>query len=208
MRRIGLFGGTFNPPTSAHEAVATAAYKELAFDKLLVLPNKQPPHKSLELDPGPDERLKLCQALCEGHPGWEAVDWEVRRHGASYIVDSLKELRRLYPKYEPWFVCGADSINNMQHWHRSQELAQLASFAVAPRGSLKIIPAAEHPLEGLRIKILSTPFDGELSSTFVRELIQSGGDITPYLPTTVAELVRKYGWYKPRRLTTVENSHK
>jgi len=190
---VGLFGGTFNPPTLAHQAIAQAAWRELDLDVLLIMPNNKAPHKHIERDPGPEARLELCQAFCQG-TAWQAIDWEIRRTGPSYTVDSLKELHRAYPASNIWFVCGADTLNTMDSWHEAHLLPELAKIAVAPRQDEEI---PQTHILGLTFRVLPVTYDMSLSSTYVRNLIYHGHNPAASLPAAVNKLIEENGYYQP-----------
>ena len=97
MARIGIFGGSFNPPTLAHLVCASEAVAQLDLERVLLTPVAAPPHKDAERDPGADERLALCRLAVEGDERLGVCDVEVLRGGPSYTVDTLRELHERTP---------------------------------------------------------------------------------------------------------------
>jgi nicotinate-nucleotide adenylyltransferase len=131
-RRIGVFGGAFDPPHNGHLALAQAAVAELQLDVLHIVPTGHAWHKSRELT-SPAHRLAmarlafapLAQVVIDGR--------ELSRPGPTYTVDTLLELRHLYPEAELFLLLGLDQALVLQTWHRWQEIAQLATICVAAR---------------------------------------------------------------------------
>jgi nicotinate-nucleotide adenylyltransferase len=88
--RIGILGGTFNPPHLGHLVCAQEAYRELDLDQVLLIPAGNPPHKPVDAEPGPEHRLQLCRLAIQGDDRFAVSDLEVRRRGQSFMVDTLR----------------------------------------------------------------------------------------------------------------------
>ena len=118
--RIGIYGGTFNPPHLGHLTAAKAAFELLRLDRLLLIPASQPPHKALPAgSPSAEQRLALTRLAAEQlelGDRVEVLDIELRRQGKSYTVDTLEELRRQYPGAELWLLMGTDMFLTFQAW--------------------------------------------------------------------------------------------
>ena len=107
--RIGVYGGSFNPPHTGHALAAAELIEKLALDRLLIVPAADPPHKALALgSPAPLERLELCRTAFRGVPKAELCDIELRRDGKSYTVDTLAELKAANPGDSFFLVMGTD----------------------------------------------------------------------------------------------------
>ena len=131
MMRIGIYGGSFNPPHTGHILAVSELIRNLKLDLLLIVPAADPPHKSLpDGSPTPEERLSLCSTAFAEIPGVEICDIEVRRNGKSYTVDTLTELRTLYPHDELILVMGTDMFLSFGTWREPEQIAALASMAV------------------------------------------------------------------------------
>jgi nicotinate-nucleotide adenylyltransferase len=178
--RVGVFGGEFDPPPLGHLAVVRTARDQLGLDRVLVVPAARPPHR--EPSPTPvEDRLRMAELTFAGEPRVEVSRVELDREGPSYTVDTL---RQLAGRDELVLIVGADQ--DMQRWHEPDEILRLAQVVVAPRG--------RHPGRyGTDVTELEMePVD--LSSTWVREALATGGGAEAVVPA-VLELIRSHGWY-------------
>ena len=133
MARIGILGGSFNPPHLAHLVCASEAAAQLQLDRVLLTPVAAPPHKDAERDPGPGARLELCRLAIAGDDRLGVCDVEVRRGGPSYTVDTLRELHARTPEDHLTFIVGGDIALGLPGWHEPEEVLGLARLAVAER---------------------------------------------------------------------------
>jgi nicotinate-nucleotide adenylyltransferase len=132
-RRIGVYGGTFNPIHLAHLILAEEVRECLGLERVLFVPSNLPPHKGETLPSGA-ERLALVRLAIRGNPAFGAVALEVRRHGKSYTVETLRELAgRLGAGTELFFLVGMDAFEEIGSWHEADRLAAVAHFALFPR---------------------------------------------------------------------------
>ena len=131
-RRIGIFGGSFDPPHAGHATVARDLVERLRLDRLLVVPAAEPPHRSVVL-PAPT-RFELTRRLFEGIPGIEVDPLEIHRPGPSFTVDTLEELARRFPHDRLILTMGADQFAALDGWKDPERLRELATIAVMPRG--------------------------------------------------------------------------
>ena len=131
---IAIYGGSFNPPHLGHRAVALAVMEQLRPDRLLIMPDRVPPHKELpEKSPSPAERAQLCR-LCFGDvPGVEISELELGREGASYTADTVELLRREWPEARLFLVVGTDMLLCFEQWRRSRYLMANCALAAACR---------------------------------------------------------------------------
>ena len=133
-RRIGIFGGSFNPIHLGHVGVAERAAAEHGLDRVLVVPAHLSPFKVTGPAPLDDDfRWKLVRLACEGHPLLEPCDIELRRGGVSYTIDTVREIKTLYPRAEMFFIVGEDSVAGLPCWRNYEELAKLCRFVSFPR---------------------------------------------------------------------------
>ncbi|WP_210546461.1 nicotinate (nicotinamide) nucleotide adenylyltransferase [Rhodoferax sp. PAMC 29310] len=134
-RRIGVFGGAFDPPHIAHAALVRAALDDLSLDELRLVPTGQAWHKARPLTQA-EHRVAMCQ-LAFGHIPAVMVDTrEIRRSGPSYTVDTLRELSAEFPNAELYLIIGGDQARALSRWHNWQEILSLAIICVAERGYL------------------------------------------------------------------------
>lgn len=133
--RIGIYGGTFNPIHKGHLHFATNALDELSLDKVLLLPNSQPPHKyDRELASG-FNRLEMCKVATKSDSRLEVCDVEIKRGGISYTIDTLREIKRENPEDELFFLTGTDMFCSIEKWKEWNNILSLCCLVGAPRRS-------------------------------------------------------------------------
>jgi len=175
--RIGVYGGTFDPPHLGHMEAARAAVSFLKLDKLIFVPAKHPPHKPLQPDSAlPEDRLEMVRIMADGLGLGDMVetdDLELRRAGPSYTADTLRELTGRYPKSELWLLMGGDMFLTLRHWREPETILSLAGVAAFARSEdgLEALKAQAQDLKrsfGARVKLVPLPRIRELSSTQIR----------------------------------------
>jgi len=194
--RIGIFGGTFNPPHCGHLAAARAAIGALQLDRLYVVPAGTPPHKPLPAgSPAPVDRYRLAQLLFAGEERVQVLDMEIRRPGLSYTVDTVKDLKMRHPGADCYLLLGTDMFLSLEQWHKPEALVALATPAVFAReqGQADVINAhirqitARYGIEPIRINhdIL------ELSSTEIRDTLADRQGVELTGETVYREIIRR-----------------
>ena len=206
---IGVYGGTFDPPHWGHITAARAAMEQLGLDKLVLIPDRVPPHKALpEGSASPEQRLEMA-ALATAELGRraEVSDWELRRDGPSYTSDTLAELRREYPEDTLWLLMGSDMFLSLQTWHAPEEimaLARIAPFSREAEDESAAFAAQKARLEreyGAQICIVQNPEVRELSSTEVRAALAAGQG-SDLLPSAVYGYVLREHLYGTHKVLT------
>lgn len=198
--RLGILGGTFNPPHAGHLALARDALRELDLDVVLLMPAHTPPHKPAAADAATaQQRLEMCRLAAEGVDGVRACALEVQRGGPSYTVDTLEEIHDANPDAALTLIVGADMALTLASWRRPQRLLELADLAVAQRcgaGREQVVEAVAplHPQPGCVRFLTMHPID--VSSSAVRERLAEGRSVEDMLPSEVASYVRQHGLYK------------
>ena len=197
--RIGIFGGTFNPPHLAHLILAECARDELELDRVLLVLAPRPPHKQVDGDPGPDERLALCRAAVASEAGRiEVSDVELYRDGPSYTADTLAILREQRPDDDLVLLLGGDSAAGLGSWHDPQAIVRDAEIGVAERGADDHVRARES-LRRLGAEHRLRPFampGSDLSSTLIRARVRAGRTIRHLVPEAVEARIRAQGLYR------------
>ncbi|MBZ0266199.1 nicotinate-nucleotide adenylyltransferase [bacterium] len=190
--RVGLFGGTFDPPTIAHLIAAQYAYDELQLDQVWFILNARNPHKQ-DITVSDDYiRLEMLHSAIVGKPEFRVETCEIERGGLSYMFDTVKYLKEEHPKIEFLFLGGEDILNGLEHWHRVDELLQEIQFVIFSRPSKRKISTLSKWQR--RIKNLEIP-GLEISSTLVRERIKVGKSVRYLVPNDVEELIEQHGLY-------------
>lgn len=200
MARLGILGGTFNPPHVAHLVCAQEARFQLGLDVVLLVPAREPPHKAIPDDPGAETRLGLCVAAAEREPGVEVSRVELERPGPSFTVDTLRALREARPEDDLTLIVGADMARELPSWREPEEILRLARPAVAGRGdgSREEIAAV---LEGLGatapVEFLEMP-RLDISSSDIRARVRDGRPIRHLVPEAVEARIHSEGLYGAR----------
>lgn len=190
--KIGVFGGTFNPPHNGHVRLAKAAADELKLDKLLVIPSCIPPHKIAAKLADGQERLEMCRLAFGCDPRFEVSPMELERGSRSYTVETLRELKALYPDSELYFIVGSDMLESFDKWYLWQEILSLSVLCAASRDEGYSPDLSRFGKLAERIKIITLdPL--EVSSTQIRN---SAGEVSPeLLDPKVAAYIREHGLY-------------
>lgn len=190
--KIGVFGGTFNPPHNGHVRLAKAAADELKLDKLLVIPSCIPPHKIAAKLADGQERLEMCRLAFGCDPRFEVSPMELERGSRSYTVETLRELKALYPDSELYFIVGSDMLESFDKWYLWQEILSLSVLCAASREEGYSPDLSRFGKLAERIKIITLdPL--EVSSTQIRN---STGEVSlELLDPKVAAYIREHGLY-------------
>lgn len=200
MARIGILGGTFNPPHLGHVALAAHARRELGLERVALMPANAAPHKPAGEDPGPAHRLAMCRLAVRDTPGVSVCTEEVERGGASYTVDTLRAIRAREPDAEPTLILGADAACTLAGWREPTTLLELADLAIAERdGDGR--EAVQEALAGLhpapRTHFLTMPTVA-VSSSRVRSLAARGEPVEPLVGAAVAAYIAEHRLYGER----------
>jgi nicotinate-nucleotide adenylyltransferase len=199
MASLGILGGTFNPPHLGHLVMGQEALDQLDLDRVVLMPVSEPPHKETEDDPGADARVELCRLAVAGDERFEVSTLEVDRGGASYTIDTLRELHASAPEHELTFIVGGDMAYSLPSWREPAAVLQLARLAVAEREELR-----RHDIAA-RLASLSPPerirfFDMprmDLSSSAIRRRAAAGRPIRYLVPDAVATAIESRSLYRP-----------
>ena len=190
MKRIGLFGGSFDPVHRGHLLVAQAAMEELGLTRLYFILAARSPFKP-ENQPAPDvARLQLLRLALAGRTKWEIDEQEIQRGGISYTVDTLRDYERRFPDAELFYLIGADNVAKLPLWREAGELARLAEFVVIPRPG-DVEQPFPVPFRGRRLQ--GFPFG--VSSSQIRARVKVGLPVDQLVPSAVAEAIRNEGMY-------------
>lgn len=201
--RIGVLGGAFNPPHLGHLWLAQEAHTRLGLDRVLLVPFGEPPHRVLDADPGPRERLRLAQLAVGDDDRILVSPIETNRQGPSYMADTLIQLREIEPAAELTLILGADQALKLRSWHEPEQVLEMARLAVADREGVGVddVAAALRGLPGADA-IESFPLPRiEVSSTLIRERVGAGLPIRYLVPDAVADRIASAGLYRAATAT-------
>jgi nicotinate-nucleotide adenylyltransferase len=197
-RRIGVFGGTFDPPHNGHLLLAREALCALALERVLWVITPDPPHKQGRGISPLTMRLRLLQAALAGRSTDEISLVDVKRPGPQYAVDTLRLLQAEYPDTRLFYLMGGDSLHDLPSWYAPRELLKLsAGLGVLRRPDDRIdLPDLERRLPGISAKITFIPSpEVAISSTILRRRIQSGDPVADSLPTLVLDIIQSEKLY-------------
>jgi nicotinate-nucleotide adenylyltransferase len=197
-KRVGVFGGTFDPPHNGHLALARAARQQLALDKVLWVITADPPHKRGKFISPAADRLALVKAAIAGEPGMAVSRVEMDRPGPQWAADTVRLLSEADPKTELVYLMGGDSLRDLPNWGRPDELLRYATVGVLRRpGAIIDLEALEQVLPELadRVTFVSAP-RLDISSHDIRERVREGEFLTRLVPPKVANLIKKRGLYR------------
>jgi nicotinate-nucleotide adenylyltransferase len=192
--RVGVFGGAFDPPHRAHVALARAAVAQLPLDRLHVLPTGLAWHKQRGLT-APEHRLAMARIAFAGVPGAVVDDRELLRPGATYTIDTLRELAAELPGADLHLLMGEDQAGSFTSWREWQAITALAVLCVARRagGALEGVQRLA-ALPGVRVRTLELPLMPE-SATDVRARLTAGQDIAELVDPGVASYIAQHRPY-------------
>jgi len=195
--RIGLLGGSFDPPHNGHLPAAGDAYDALSLDRLVFIPTAVQPLKARQTVAPASQRLAMVRALAEGDSRFDVSTIEIDRGGLSYTVDTLTALAEQWPHAELFWLVGADVIGSFAKWRDPARIAELANLVVLTRTGngmgedrppdLSSLPGAPRALPSRRI---------DISSTEIRERVRAGKSIRGFVPDAVADLIAAERLYR------------
>lgn len=201
--RIAIFGGSFNPPHTGHIEAAKNAAVCIAAEKLLIIPTAKPPHKEeAASSPEPYVRLELTELTFADVKNAEVSDMEIRRGGTSYTVDTLTELKKLYPKDELFLLIGTDMLLSFETWKDYERVLKIASLAVFARDfgeNLEISEMCDKLRREYGAEITIVPLSPvKASSTEIRQLLPLRGGDEHLADNVYAEIIKhRYYGAKP-----------
>ena len=210
MERIGIYGGTYNPPHIGHMRAAEYAIEALSLDRLLLIPTGVSPHKEMASGASSADRLEMLRLSAAGLEKAEVSDIEIRREGRSYTVDTLWQLKAENPGAELVLLMGTDMFLSFLTWREPEQIMKLATLAVffrGEKGEQTKIEAQKLSLEslGARVELVQNPVTA-ISSTDLRRMLVFGC-ADPFLMPGVDDYIRERGLYgtgKDRKNLTME----
>ncbi len=203
--RFGVYGGSFDPVHVGHLSIAQQVLNALKLEQVFLMPAATPPHKRerQQMASGAD-RLAMCKLAVHNMHGLGVSDLEVKRGGVSYTVETARVLRGAYgPDAQIYFLIGSDSLLDLPMWYEVHELLKLVRFAIAERREVPIKESLwAHVREALgadaeaqlRASVISIE-RVDVSSTLIRQLLQSGERVPGYLRRDVEDYIRARGLY-------------
>lgn len=200
--KIGVYGGTFNPPHLGHLTAARAVFDLLKLDKLLLVPAGLPPHKALPAgSPTAEQRLEMTRLAAEQlglGDRVQVLDLELRRQGKSYTADTLSQIRELHPEAELWLLMGTDMFLTLQTWHEPEAIfaqAGIAAFGRTEEDTEELFSVQREYLyrtyPDARIFTLTIPGVVDISSTELREQLSADRGANLLAPAVYGYILRE-----------------
>lgn len=193
MKKIGILGGTFDPPHFGHLLMANEVCFQLKLDEMWFMPNRQPPHKIKKSNTTTDDRFQMLKRAIESNPFFRIETIEFSRSGPSYTIDTIKILKEQYPDTEFYFIIGADMIEYLPKWHQIEDLIRLVRFVGVKR------PGYSHS-SSYPILFVDAPEFG-VSSQLIRDRVSKNQTIQYLLPEEVRIYIEEKRLYGPEAST-------
>ena len=187
--KVGILGGTFNPPHMGHLVMADQVKDQLDLDKILFMPTAEPPHSSVEKKTiSSDIRVEMVELAIQDNSNFDIELYEVESGGKNYTYDTMKALIELYPAVDFYFIIGGDMVSDLPNWYKIEELVQLVQFVGVKRPGYEV--ESEYP-----IIIVDTPLI-DISSSSIRKKVAIDCSIRYLVPEAVREYIELEGLYK------------
>lgn len=190
-KRIGILGGTFNPPHIGHLIIADQVRDQLDLEKILFLPSANPPHTSDKKTIDAHYRVKMVEKTIQENSDFELDLTEIKRGGKSYTFDTIKELREKQSDVDYYFIIGADMVEDLPTWHKIDELVQIVQFVAVNRPSYSL----DTPYPVIRVDVPRI----EISSTELRKKVSNRCSVKYLMSDETIEYIEREGLYKDDR---------
>ena len=187
-KQVGILGGNFNPVHNAHLVVADQVRQQLGLDKVLLMPEYEPPHVDTKGTIAEHHRLKMLELAIEGIEGLKIETIELERKGISYTYDTMLLLNERDPDTDYYFIIGADMVDYLPKWHRIDELVEIVQFVGVQRPRYKA--GTSYPVIWVDVPLM------DISSSMVRDFVAKGRTPNFMLPKPVLDYIKKEGLYQ------------
>jgi nicotinate-nucleotide adenylyltransferase len=195
--RVGLLGGTFDPPHIGHLLLAECAREQLGLDRVLFLPVGRPPHKEYDSITAVDHRLAMTRLAVAGHEAFQVDTSDVERPPPHYTVTLLPLLKERYPGTALWLLVGSDSLRDLATWHRPEDLHRWCRLAVLPRPTEPVDwPALKQQMPATAgvIDLLDGP-SVAISGRQIRRWVTMGRSLRYLTPAAVIDYIQRERLY-------------
>ena len=187
MKKVGILGGTFDPPHYGHLLIANEVLSTLKLDEIWFMPNQEPPHKKKSESIKNEDRLQMLELAILGNNAFRVETIELQRQGPSYTVDTMKMINDQYSDHQFYFIIGADMIEYLPKWHKIDELINLVQFVGVERP--KYSNQTDYPV----LYVDVPAFD--ISSSMIRDRVNNGKTVRYLLPDPVIQYIEERHLY-------------
>lgn len=187
MKKVGILGGTFDPPHHGHLLIANEVLSALHLDEVWLMPNRVPPHKEISGAAKNEDRLKMLKLAINGNPAFKVQPIELEREGPSYTIDTIKLINEQYSVQQFFFIIGADMIEYLPKWHKIDELVELVQFVGVKRPSYS--HETTYPILYVDVPAM------DVSSSMIRNRLKTGKTVRYLLPDSVIQYIEENNLY-------------
>ena len=195
MQKIGLLGGTFDPVHNGHLIISEYLRVELDLEQVWFIPTKKHPLKDNKDISSPDVRHQMLNLAISGNPYFKSYDYEIRKEGTSFTIETLRELKKSYQSHQPefYFFIGMDNVNDLPKWKDPEEILQICQVVAFGRPGFQPSDRVKQYLP--KIKFIQVPLL-EISSSIIRNRVQFGQSIRYLVPDSVREYIKEKKLYQ------------
>jgi len=187
-RRVGIIGGTFNPPHMGHLIMAQQVGDQLGLDEVRFMPDAQPPHVDEKKTIPAQDRANMVQRAIADNPLFKLETAELKRGGKSYTYDTMKALKAQHPETQYYFIIGGDMVDYLHTWSHIDELVKLVTFVGIKRTGYPT--TSQYPVIWVDAPLI------DISSTQIRHKVSQGHTVRYLVPDTVAAYIKEHQLYE------------
>ncbi len=198
MKRIGIYGGSFDPVHYGHLLLAESCREQVPLDEVWWVPARCSPFKRDQQSAAPNDRLTMLELATAGHDAFRVEPIEIEREGVSYTVETLEELSKRHPDYRWFLLMGSDSLAGFPAWRSPDRILELATLVAVTRPATAVSANPPSPTEGepdVPHRRVEMPLVG-ISSTDLRTRVAAGRSIRYQTPSAVEAYIRQHGLYR------------
>ncbi len=196
IKRIGLFGGTFDPVHLGHLIIAETLREKCRLDIVFFIPTGHHALKDMRHITPSAHRLRMLELAVEDNPHFVVNDLELKRKGISFTIDTIKSLKKAYPpaQNELYFMVGSDVVNEFHRWKSPDEILKLCNFIAFGREGAEINPEAKYASS---FRFISVP-GIEISASDIRRKVSAGKSIRYLVPSSIQNYIKQHALYQDR----------
>ncbi|MCO6541706.1 MAG: nicotinate-nucleotide adenylyltransferase [Lactobacillus sp.] len=187
-KRIGIMGGTFNPPHIWHLMAADQVLNQLGLDKILFIPDANPPHVDHKQAIDANDRVEMVRRAISNHHHFELGLMEINRGGVSYTYDTIRALTIAHPENRYYLIIGGDMVNYLPKWHKIEQLVQMVQLVGVCRKGYE--QKSNYPIIWINMPT------SDISSTWIRDTLKHQGSVRYFVPDAVLEYIKEKGLYQ------------